>query len=234
MTISEIQSQISFLTNSTTSDFLAADRLTAINRFYHKCVLDILQSQDEWDYDDTSKTDFPILTTDLVANQQFYTLPSDALKIKRIEISLDGSNWYKARPMDLNERLEDNTQTSVNRDFASTDPAYDVQYGAVFLYPVPTTSRTACLKIWVERGITEFTSADVTTGTKTPSVDVMFHEYLAYGPAYEYCLAKNLPQADRIKRDLDIMSLKLKQYYGKKQIDGNIVFDSVYSLEDFT
>ena len=40
-----------------------------INQTYHKVVTMILQSQDEWDFDDKNHTDYPILTTDLVVSQ---------------------------------------------------------------------------------------------------------------------------------------------------------------------
>ena len=75
MTIGNISSFITFLTNVDTSVFSNANRLLSINDHLNKIHVSILRSQDEWDYDDKNNSDLPILTADLVANQQYYTLP---------------------------------------------------------------------------------------------------------------------------------------------------------------
>lgn len=222
MTISEIQNQIFLLTNSTSNDFADSDLLASVNRYYHKAMTIILRSSDSWDYDDTSNTDFPILTASLVADQQEYTLPTDVLKVKRVEITYDGTNWDKAEPFDINNRSDATDATSIANDFNTTQPFYDVQYGAFFLYPTPTANSTNGLKIWITREITEFTSGDLSTGTKKPSIDVMFHEYLSMGPAYEFGLAKGMPQVTRFRDEITRIEQEMTAYYGNKMIDTNM------------
>ena len=46
-----------------------------INSHYHKVVSMILSAQDMSDFDDGNHTDFPIISTDLVADQPDYGLP---------------------------------------------------------------------------------------------------------------------------------------------------------------
>jgi hypothetical protein len=221
MTLSDISAKISFLTSqdSTSGGYPNADRLISINNYYNRVVTAILQSQDDWDFDDKNNTDFPILTTSLVANQQDYSLPSNALKIKRVEISYDGSNWYKAEPMDMGERSTDSTQTSINNFFQTTKPFYDVQYGSLFTYPVPIANSTNGLKLWIYRQITEFTLSDLTTGTKTPGFDANFHQILAYGPAYEFAIANGKSNLEEVKKELEQNMQELRQYYGSKDVD---------------
>ena len=79
-----------FLTNVGTTGISGnAQRLQdftrLINSRYHQVVTMILHSQNSWDYDDINHTDFPILTTNLVANQPDYSLPASEkiLKLKR-------------------------------------------------------------------------------------------------------------------------------------------------------
>lgn len=228
MTISEIQNQIFLLTNSTSNDFADSDLLASVNRYYNKALAIILRSSDSWDYDDTSNTDFPIVTANLVADQQAYTLPTDALKIKRVEVTYDGTNWYKAEPFDINQRGDATDSTSVNNDFSSTQPFYDLQYGALFLYPIPTSNVSGGLKIWMTRELTEFTSGDLSTGTKTPSLAVMFHEYLAMGPAYEFGLAKGMPQVTRFREEVQRIEAEMASYYSDKDIDTSVRLGKAY------
>lgn len=228
MTISEIQNQIFLLTNSTSNDFSDTDLLASVNRYYHKAVGIILRSSDSWDYDDTSNTDFPILTANLVADQQSYTLPTDALKVKRVEVTYDGTNWYKAEPFDINSRADATDTTSLSNDFTTSEPFYDIQYGSVFLYPIPTANSTAGLKLWITRSITEFTSGDLSTGTKEPSIDVLWHEYLALGPAYEFGLSKGMAHVRHLKDELLEVEQKMMNYYGNKMTDTNMSLQSGY------
>src|SRR5579872_319914 len=69
-----------------------------INTWYHKVVTMILEAQDDWDFDDLNNTDYPVATTPLVANQRDYTFPASLkiLKIKRVDISYDSTNWFRA------------------------------------------------------------------------------------------------------------------------------------------
>ena len=70
MTIGDISTYITFLTNADVNSFTNAKRLITVNKHYNDVHTLILESQDEWDYDDSAYTDYPILTTNLVANQQ--------------------------------------------------------------------------------------------------------------------------------------------------------------------
>lgn len=223
MTLADINAKISLFTgaDTTSTGFASADRLISINNYYNRVATTILQSQDDWDFDDKNNTDYPILTTSLVANQQDYSLPTNAFKIKRVEVSYDGTNWYKAEPMDVNEKSFDNTQTSINNQFQTSKPYYDAQYNAIFLYPVPTVNSTNGLKIWISRQVTEFTSSDLTTGTKVPGFDANYHQILAYGPSYEFGLAVGKDNADTLKKELEQMMSELRVYYGSKDADRN-------------
>ena len=61
MTISQIGARISFLTGLGTDIYLPEDRLISINTNYDKLHSIILESQDEWDFDD-SNLDFQFAT----------------------------------------------------------------------------------------------------------------------------------------------------------------------------
>ena len=114
MTLADIATLFNHLTKTTTTTCPAADRLVFLNNSYDDIQTLILQSQDEWDFDDSNNTDFPILTADTVTDQADYALPSGTLKIKRVETTFDGTNWYRVAPLDINEVNNDTTNKLID------------------------------------------------------------------------------------------------------------------------
>lgn len=220
MTLSDITNKISFLTGANTTNYTNADRLININTWYNKFHSIILSSQDDWDFHDKNKTTYPFLTTNLIASQQDYQLPTTILKIKRVEAKLDGTNWDKFTKFDINQTANPTDSTSVSNNFDATDPYYDVDSGSLFLYPIPTANVTGGLKVWIHETVTEFTSSDLTAGTAVPGFDVLFHEYLAYGPSYDWAVRKNANSAERFKRELLEIEERARDFYGSKNVDG--------------
>lgn len=244
MTLSDINAKISFLTSAdtTASGFANSDRLISINNYKDRVVTAILQSMDDWDFDDYSiTTTYPVATRNIVANQQDYKFSTSSwaligpegassasnaairpLKIKRVEVSYDaGVTWYKAEPLDINQKSTDSTQATINNIFQTTKPYYDLAYNALFLYPVPTVAGTACLKVWFDRSSTDYTVSDLTTGTAIPAFDQTFHQILAYGPAYEFGMANSKDNKDDLKKELEQMIAEMKVHYGSKDQDRN-------------
>lgn len=189
-----------------------------INSAYHKVVIMILRSQDEWDFDDINHTDYPILTTDLVANQQDYTIPASekVLKIKSLEVTYDGTNWYKATPLDKSELSIPTDTTTIGNNFSQTQPYYDIQYNAVFLYPIPDAAVTGGLKLQWTREIDEFTSSDT---TQEPGIDEAFHPMLALDATLQYGIGKGLPNKQDLKNEWAEAAAMLANHYGDKQQD---------------
>lgn len=188
----------------------------------------ILRSQDDWDFDDSNQTNYPILTNNLVSGQQDYRLPTTSLQLKRVEITYDGTNWFKVTRFDIGTRKEPSASNAIS-DFAKSSPYYDVQFGSLFIYPIPDANVSNGIKVWIDRQPTEFTSADLTAGTASPGFDSLFHQLLAYGASYDYALAKNLTNREALKRAVDEMTVSLQNYYGRKIEDGNLTLGSAYA-----
>lgn len=224
MVLNNISSKISFLTKSDTTSYANTDRLVNINAWYRNVVALILQYHDDWTYDDSNRTDYPILTNNLIANQQDYQLPVSTLLIRRMEVTYDGTNWKRVTAFDIGSR-DASIATNAISGYSTNKPYYDLQYGSVFLYPIPTANITGGIKIWVERGPQEFTSSDLTTGSLEPGFDSLFHEILVYGPSYDYAVANNLPNRDVLKaRSDELMKLMINHYSSKDK-------DITYSMQ---
>ena len=134
-----------------------------INSHVHKVVSMILEAQDESDFDGGNHTDYPIITTDLVALQQDYGIPlsEKVIQIKRAEITYDGTTYSKINPIDVSEISSATDSTTVGEEFETDVPYYDFRSNSVFLYPIPQSNVTAGLKLWVTREILEYKNREL-------------------------------------------------------------------------
>jgi hypothetical protein len=234
MTLSQIQQKIYNLTDSNSGNYTNIQMLVDINTAYESVVISILRSQDDWDFDDSNRTDLPILSADFVANQGDYSLPVACLKVKRLEVSYDnGVTYYKAEPIDVNFISKGTSPTQIAQWANQNRPYYDLSGGSLTVYPVPTVSTTGNtgLKIWITRGINEFTSSDLSVGTATPGFDQTFHQLIAYGAALDRAIAKSLKNLPRIEDRYEKLLVELSTYYGNKDEDMAWSFQPVY--EDY-
>ena len=221
MNIEDINAKITFNTNATTSEYLPADRLIDINNAIDETHIEILQAQDGDDFDDKNYTnDFPILITDLVADQADYSMPDEMTKEKRLKINYNGDRWYKATPFDINQvgvALEDSF-------FSKTAPYYDLHDNSIEIYPTPTNDFIGGLQVWISRQMALYSTAEVDAGTKSPGFDRQFHELIPLKASWQWMFykVKDYSGADRIKQQIDEKVAKMKQHYSDKQQDDNM------------
>lgn len=220
MTFSELNSDILFLTGTDASSYLIADRTRNINSWYHKTITMVLESQTDWQFDDINHTDFPVATTPLVALQRDYDLPASLklLNVKRVDITYDGTNYYRAIPFDpgmTSDGLGSDTNTDAR--FSLNTPGYDLLGQSVLIYPRATAAQvTAGAKLRIEfmREVDEFSVSDT---TQEPGIDEPFHRILSVGAAFDYALARGLSNKNDLFALLQDYEGRLKTYYGKKQ-----------------
>ena len=241
MTLGDIANKARALTHSDTNSYTAANLLIDINIWYTKVVSMIFEAQDDTNFDDARKTDYPIVTTPLVAGQRDYSIPvsENVLKIKRVDISYDGTNYYRATPFDNGvPPWGFGNTTNEDANMIKQAPNYGINYNSIFIYPMAAASDVAAgglLRIEWERNITPFTTSDYSSdpndSTVIPGFDAPFHATLAYGAAYEFANANNLPQLANIKNDLEGWEARIKQAYGKKDLDTELMFNYAYDYE---
>lgn len=202
-----------------------------MNAWYNRVVTMILESQDSWDFDDSNNTDYPIGTIPLtIARDVTIPISSKILKIKRMDVTYDGSTWYKAELLDTGQigtGLGNDTNTDGN--FSKTKPFYDlVGSNGVFIYPLASAADvTAGAKMRVEfyRDITEFVVGDT---TKQPGFDAPFHKILSLGASYDYARANGLSKKDDLMMSLQDLEGRLKRYYGQKVTDSQFTLSAAY------
>jgi len=211
--------------NTTTSSYPLAAKNVDINNAFSKFVLLAIRAEGKWQVDDTNQTDYPIITTALVAGQQDYTFVTDQqgnqiLDVYKVRIKDASGNWTTLRQVDL-QTGDDN---DLNSTVQSIPSKYRVTANGIFLIDIPNYSLANALEIYINRTPTYFLVGD---STKNPGIPNAFHEYLAIRPSYFYCLANGKPQtagllAELIKfegdEDKGITGL-IESHYSKRNKD---------------
>lgn len=207
---------IDFLLGTDSTQYSLADKLRNINMNFYDVVTDIIRYNSNWEWDDTNKTDFPIGTATLVASQRDYGLPSNFLKLLRVEVKDSAGNYQKVTQID-------EQQIGVGlTEFMKGDglPLYYREVGnSIELYPsaaATSTTLTAGLKVYYTRTQTEFTNADAAV---SPGFAANFHRVLSLGAAYDYASVKmtsNPTLINSLKGRLDKMKEDIKQFYSSR------------------
>lgn len=229
MNISQIDSRVTFLTGLGTDIYLPAERLLSINKYYDQLHSIILESQDEWDFDDSNALDLPIATTDIEASKGIYALPDTLYKLNKVEINY-GAGFIKANPLDLNETGL--SETEVLSRATSNNPYYRIFGRTIKVYPTPTVEVDDGLQLYYDREVAEFTSAEVTTGTKKPGLDRLWHDYIALGASVDAGLKYNLTNLTSLETKLQDMENRIRKYYGQKVVDRK--YKITNSIEDYS
>lgn len=204
-----------------------------INSRYHIVADMILQAEDGWDYSDYNQSDSAeaTLVKNLTANTGYVklALSDKVLKIRGLEITYDGTNWYKGTPMNIASSGKPFDSTSIGQRFTKSAPFYYQNGLYVYLYPTPDASVTSGVKIWIAKEITEYTTASTTV---EPGFDEPFHKMLAIGASLDWASAKGKEN----KNDLAAMWAdyegRLKRSYGKKNMDEPLVLKPAYNYLD--
>lgn len=240
MTLGDINTKALALTHADTSSYPDANMLIDINLWYQKIVSMIFESQDDSDFDDQRNSTYPIKTTPLVAGLRDYSIPvsEQVQKIKRIDVTYDGIHYFRATPFDNGvPEWGFGNPTDEDSNMLKQAPKYDVQYNSIFVYPLAIASDVSAgaqIRIEWERSMTPFSqSADyngqaMSTSTSVPGIDLTWHPMLAYGAAYEFANANNLPQLQNIKQDLMDWENRLRTAYGKKDLDTMLALRPAY------
>ena len=228
MTILEINNRITFYTSLDTAIYLPADRLVAVNNGYNKLHSIILDSQDEWDFDDSNYTDLPIATTDLLANTDIYAIPDTLYRLNKVEINY-GAGFIKAMPLDLNENFLSEDEL-LQRSNVST-PYYRIFGQTIQFYPKPTAGVSNGLKLYYDRAITHFTSDEYTAGTVKPGLDQLWHDYIALQASLDGAIKFNLVNKADLANTITDIEQRIRKYYGKKTTDRKLKLTNF--IEDY-
>jgi len=188
------------------------------NQALDHITTNILECDNRWQYDDTTYTDFPIATGNLVNNQKDYQLAVTHLKILGISVKDSTGNWQKLMQIDPQD------YPLIDRDelwkTASVPLYYDIMANSVFLYPAPATAQmtlTAGLKIYYQRPPNYFATTDT---TKVPGFPSLFHRLVALWASLFYCQANTITdKASSLTSEIKYIEDQMDSYYSSRNVD---------------
>jgi uncharacterized protein YdcH (DUF465 family) len=214
VTFTDIVADVRFLTGTDSSSYAIADITRNANVALNDATAAIFAADGRWQFDDSNQTDQPVATTALVADQQGYAVAVSHLRIERVEVKDENGDWTKLAPIDQAD-VFDRSLTDFLGD--SGAPAYyDVVGQVVNLYPAPDYSQAASLKLWFQRGPSEFVVADT---TKTPGFASTFHRVIPLSAAYDYAVASGNPAAPRLREERDRLMGEMRDFYSMRHPD---------------
>lgn len=185
------------------------------NNWYRKAVNLIWENVGDWEYDDTSASTLPIATTDLVASQADYELPSGAQMVERVEVMDSSGDYVLLKPI-TKEMVTDEAMTEKFKTDGLPE-YYDIVGRSVVLYPSPSateTTLTAGLKIYVSRDITEFNS---TTTTREPGFANNFHRILSLGSALDKAIAVGMfDKVETFQGQIKEITKEMEEFYSRR------------------
>lgn len=173
-----------------------------------------------WQFDDSNHTDFPIITTNLVADQRDYTFTTDeqgnlVLEIDKVLIADSSGTFHEVKPVDA--QSESDTDGFWNGNNTTGSPtAYDKTANGIFLDPIPNYNYTNGLKVYINREASYFTHTDT---TKKPGVPGIFHRYFVIRPAYDQARRNNLPTLGSLSVELARLEDGIREHFAFRNAD---------------
>ena len=204
-----------------------------VNEALYEIVVEMMRSIDSFDWDDVNYTsNYPIGTAALTTNRD-YTLPASLkfLTLKRLDVTYDGSKWYKAEAIDSSQMKfglgDSNNSANEDQYFDITQPRYDPKSDGFWLYPKATQAQVnagAKFRIEFTREFDEFSSSDT---TQEPPIERPFHDLIAILASLKWAVMKDQVRADNLN-NLYLQGLeKMKQYYGRRNTDAQLIMDPI-------
>jgi hypothetical protein len=213
MTYTDIKNKVYFLSKTDSTNFPIADLTLLANNALDRVTSLILQSDGRWQFDDSNYTDLPIGTTALVSGQKDYSIATSQIEVQRVEVKDENGDWRLLTPIDkseiniaMDEWMLENGQPMF----------YDKVGQSILLYPTPSYSQSASLKVYFSRIPSYFATNDT---TKTPGFNPLFHDLIPLWVSYEYGLANGRANTDRILLEIQKKESELMDSYLKRSKD---------------
>lgn len=208
-------SDIDFICVTNSVSYPTEAKVRNVNRWAYKALLAQIKGSRRWQADDSNLTTLPWLTTTLIAGQGDYTLPTDMLRIERVEIRDSAGNYKRIKPFDQRD-IQDGYD-----EFEETDGEpkyYDLVANTIVLKPAPSADSVTTdkgLKVHIIREIDLFTTSDT---TQEPGFSEPFHRIVSYGASYDYLLSRgDIDKANAIRQELEMLMKEFTDFTSDSQ-----------------
>lgn len=184
MTITTLNSLLQNITNSDTASYSDASKyvdLTVAALFLNG---EMMNSMMDWDFQGDTAT-ANIVASITIANR-YYAFPSNFLKLKRVELMADGSNWYPCAKIDIGEIATPlGNESDVTNNFSNTTPYYSIIGNKILILSGTLTAVANGIRYYFAESIvgTKADGTDLTAfaaGDDIPNISEPFQMGLVY------------------------------------------------------
>jgi len=205
---------VDFLCGTTTASYPLNDKVRNLNQAYYDVNRLIWECCDNWQYDDSNKTDLPKVMTTLASGTATYTIPSTAQRIHRIEVKDVNSNWLKLKPIDYKDIGI--SEQEYYKD-SGLPVYYDLIGNLIRLYPAPSSVyviESSGMAVYVDRNVGLFTSASTTA---SPGFAPQFHRLLSLQASLDF--EKDPGQRNLLLAEKQQLTDGLKRFYSTRSVE---------------
>ena len=194
------------------TNFSLTDRTRNVNIMLDEVVSELYKADPNYQWDDTTNTDFPIATLTLTSGQDHYTMLDSASVIWKVRMKDEAGVLRTLTP-----RLKSEFSDSQLNSSGGSPVGYYKLGGAVFPVPTPNYGFSAGVELTFQRGANHFTIA--TTDT-VPGFNTRFHQYLSVGSAHRYAVASGLvKKAKALSAMKEAIKADILEHYAKRSPD---------------
>jgi len=176
-----------------------------------------LQAAGTWQADDSNHGDLPVIRTNIVSGQRDYPFLTDEqgnliLDFYRVRVADAAGVFHDVKPVDIQQR----GRFSLNDTETGVPTEYDKTANALIFNRIFNYSLTNGIEAYINRAPSFFVPGDT---DKKPGIPVIFHEYLAVGPASDRAGRLTEAQFAAIVSRRMAMEEDIKAYFSKRTRD---------------
>lgn len=193
------------------TDYSLIDRTRNVNNNWDEAVVELYKADSNYEWDDTTNSDFPIATMNLTAGLDHYSMLDSALVIHRVRMKDRNGVLRTLDPVSRRELTDDELRAT------GTPTAYYKMGGAIFPAPIPDYSATGGVELEFQRGANHFTTSST---TDSPGFDPQFHRFLSVGAALDYAIANSMKdKIAQLRAEKEAIRKRMVEHYQMRSPD---------------
>lgn len=191
MLLSDLQARARTLTQTDSSSYADTPLNASLNIHYAR-IQQIMDSLNQGWYETVTGTSNP---QNLVALTRRYAIPSDSMRLIKVQAKLDGVNWgdiYEMKKGTLTCSIE--TETDITNNFDNNKPFFILEGNNILILSGAISTVSSGLRFhYVQR------QANLASATgDSPAFPTEYHQILAQGAAMDYFYSRqSLDRGDR-------------------------------------
>lgn len=212
--------EINDICNTDNNSFPLTSKARRVNLALDRFFTLAFQADGRWTFDDVTRSNVPIESIDIVANQQSYNLngfTSEIINVVRFESVDSNGNKVLLRRLkreDVEGALTAHQTPTATQPTPSNPMEYDLIGNFIYLYPKPNFSATNGLTVYMERNKLEMVSTYTTTPLGVPSI---FNEYICRYASLPHLIETQRPSKNDIAGQIQQDEAAILNYFANRE-----------------